>query len=150
FELGPGGSLTALARQVLDGQDGVVLVPALRARQPEPAAFAGFVGQAHIAGVPVDWPAYYAGTGARRVDLPTYAFQRERYWLTPPAGDPGAAGLGRLDHPLLTAAVQVGDRDEWLFTGRVCLDTAPWVQDHVLFGNVVMPGTALVELALAA
>src|ERR1017187_7567039 len=53
FELGPGGSLTALARQVLDGEDGVVLAAALRARQAEPQAFAGFVGQAHIAGAGV-------------------------------------------------------------------------------------------------
>jgi NADPH:quinone reductase-like Zn-dependent oxidoreductase/thioesterase domain-containing protein/acyl carrier protein len=151
LELGPGGSLTALARQVLDGEPGIIFVPALRARQPEPEAFAGFLGQAHIAGASVDWPAFYAGTGARRVDLPTYAFQRERYWLTPAvAGDPAAAGLTPVDHPLLTAAVRVGDRDEWLLTGRVSVDTAPWVQDHVLFGAVIMPGAALVELALAA
>ena len=151
FELGPGGALTALARQVLDGQDGILLAAALRARQPEPLALAGFLAQAHIAGADVDWQAFYAGTGAHQADLPTYAFQRQRYWLTPVAsGDPAAAGLGRFDHPLLTAAVQVGGRDEWLLTGRLSTDTQPWVAEHVLLGNIVVPGTALVELALAA
>ncbi len=151
FELGPGGTLTALARQVLDGRDGTVLAAALRSRQPEPQAFAGFLAQACIAGPGVDWAAYYAGSTARRADLPTYAFQRQRYWLSPAAsGDPAAAGLGRLGHPLLSAAVQVGDRDEWMFTGRLSADTQPWVAEHVLLGNIVVPGTALVELALTA
>ena len=151
FEFGPGGALTALARQVLDGQDGMVLAAALRARPTEPAAFAGFLAQAHIAGAPVDWAAFYAGSGAKRTDLPTYAFQRERYWLAPAAsGDPEAAGLGRLDHPLLTAAVQVGEHDEWLFTGRLSTDSQPWTRDHRILGTVILPGAALAELALAA
>jgi acyl transferase domain-containing protein/acyl carrier protein len=152
LELGPAGVLTALARQSLDEEREAVLAPALRARHPEPETFAGFVGQAHIAGVPVDWPVFYAGSGARRVELPTYAFQRERYWVAPVtgAGELAVAGLGRLEHPVLAAAVPVGDRDEWVFTGRLSQETAPWTRDHAIFGMVIVPGAALVELALAA
>ncbi|MGH3378012.1 MAG: polyketide synthase dehydratase domain-containing protein, partial [Actinoallomurus sp.] len=82
----------------------------------------------------------------------TYAFQRERYWVAPSAGagDLAAAGLGRLEHPVLAAAVQVGDRDEWVFTGRLSQDGQPWTQDHVVLGMVIVPGVALVELAVAA
>ncbi|WP_406423029.1 SDR family NAD(P)-dependent oxidoreductase [Streptomyces sp. NBC_00842] len=153
-ELGPDAVLTALTRQTLDSLDdeGAVFVPVLRARVPEAEAFAGFLGQAHAAGIPIDWDTFYAGTGARRVELPTYAFQRERYWLAPGegSGNPAAAGLGRIDHPILSAAVPVGDRDEWVFTGRLSHDTAPWVRDHVVLGSVIVPGTALVELAGAA
>jgi pimaricinolide synthase PimS1 len=151
FELGPDAVLTAMARQTLD-EDGLVFAPALRARQSEGETFAAFLGQAHIAGTAVDWKAYYEGTGARRVQLPTYAFQRDHYWLTPaPAtGDAAGAGLDRLGHPLLAGAVRLGDRDEWLFTGRISTGTHPWVQDHGVFGTVIVPGAALVELALAA
>ncbi|MBS2967034.1 polyketide synthase dehydratase domain-containing protein, partial [Actinocrinis puniceicyclus] len=151
LELGPDGVLTGLARQCVD-EDAAVFAAALRAKRDEGEAFAGFLAQAHVAGVEVDWPAFYAGTGARRVDLPTYAFQRDRFWVSPTAGigDPAAAGLGRIDHPLLAGAVQVGDRDEWLLTGRMSSESAPWVSDHVVLGTVIVPGTALVELAVAA
>uniref|UniRef100_UPI001F1C17D4 polyketide synthase dehydratase domain-containing protein n=1 Tax=Streptomyces xanthophaeus TaxID=67385 RepID=UPI001F1C17D4 len=150
-EVGPDAVLTALAQQTLDA-DGAVFAPVLRARVGEAEAFAGFLGQAHVAGLPIAWDAFYAGSGAQRVELPTYAFQRERYWLsqTAASGDPAAAGLGRMDHPILSAAVPVGDRDEWVFTGRLSPDSSPWVRDHAVYGTVIVPGTALVELALNA
>ena len=152
FELGPDGVLTAMARQCLSDERDVVLASALRARKPEVETFASFLGQVHVAGAGVDWSAFYAGTGAQRVELPTYAFQRERYWLSPDVGmgDPATAGLGRLDHPLLAGAVPVGDRDEWVFTGRVSQEAVSWVRDHAVLGAVIMPGTGLVELAVAA
>ncbi|WP_299542553.1 polyketide synthase dehydratase domain-containing protein, partial [uncultured Streptomyces sp.] len=151
LELGPDAVLTALARQTVDG-DSAVTVSALRARRSEAETFAEFLAQAHVAGVGVDWEAFYAGTGARRIPLPTYAFQRERYWLTSgrSSGDLAAAGLVQLEHPLLSAAVAVGDRDEWVFTGRLSTETEPWVKDHAVLGTVLVPGTALVELAMAA
>ncbi|MGW7349492.1 SDR family NAD(P)-dependent oxidoreductase [Streptomyces sp. NPDC054854] len=154
LELGPDGVLTAMARQTLDelGVQDAVLVPALRARRPEAETFAGFLGQAHIAGVEVDWSAYYAGTGAARVKLPTYAFQRDRYWQAPgaEAGDAVAFGLNPLEHPILLGAVQVGTRDEWVFTGRLSTDIQPWTRDHVVLGVTIVPGTGLVEMALTA
>ncbi|MFC5889755.1 SDR family NAD(P)-dependent oxidoreductase, partial [Kitasatospora aburaviensis] len=154
LELGPDGVLTAMARQSLDelGVQDAVLVPALRAKHPEVETFTGFLGRAHVAGVDVDWSAFYRDAGAARVKLPTYAFQRERYWLAPGsgAGDVAAAGQSRIGHPVLAAAVQVGDRDEWVLTGRLSTDTQPWTRDHVVLGTVIVPGTALVELALTA
>ncbi|WP_328395451.1 SDR family NAD(P)-dependent oxidoreductase [Streptomyces sp. NBC_00390] len=155
LELGPDGVLTAMARQTLEELDktaDAVLVPALRAKQAEATTFAAFLGQAHLAGVDVNWSAYFAGTGAQQVKLPTYAFQRERYWLAPSTGngDAAAAGQSRIGHPILSAAVQVGDRDEWVLTGRLSTDTQPWAAEHLLLGTIVVPGTGLVELALAA
>ncbi|MYR24053.1 acyltransferase domain-containing protein, partial [Streptomyces sp. SID6137] len=81
-EIGPGGVLSALAQGCLD--DDVVTVPALRADRPERAALLAAVAELHVHGVSPDWYAFFPG--ARRVDLPTYAFQYERYWLdTAPA-----------------------------------------------------------------
>ncbi|MEU3256209.1 beta-ketoacyl synthase N-terminal-like domain-containing protein, partial [Streptomyces sp. NPDC006997] len=94
-EVGPDAVLTAAARRTLDSLNGpsAMFIPVLKARVPETEAFAGFLGHAHVAGLPVDWDAFYAGSGAQRVDLPTYAFQRQRYWLpeNQEAADPAAA-----------------------------------------------------------
>ncbi|MYU62725.1 acyltransferase domain-containing protein, partial [Streptomyces sp. SID69] len=75
-EIGPGGVLSALAQGCADD---IVTVPTLRADRPEPYAITAAVGLLHTHGVSPDWQALLPG--ARRVDLPTYAFQRERYWL---------------------------------------------------------------------
>ncbi|MGQ0836943.1 SDR family NAD(P)-dependent oxidoreductase, partial [Actinokineospora sp.] len=151
LELGPDGVLSAMARESLPVA--AVVVPLLRKdRAEEPAAITALAGL-HVAGVRVDWRAAFAGTGARRVDVPTYAFQHE--WIWPAAsparpGDMRAAGLGAADHPLLGAAVELADDDGLVFTGLLSMRTHPWLADHVIAGSVLVPGTALLELAVRA
>ncbi|MEU9399211.1 SDR family NAD(P)-dependent oxidoreductase [Streptomyces sp. NPDC048242] len=152
LELGPDGVLTAMAGAVLSNPDAVVAVPALRAKQPEPGTLLNAVGLLHTRGTPVDWRAFYDGTGAHRVDLPTYVFHRDHYWLAPDPEPADAGGLGLVPtgHPLLGAAVEQADGDNTLLTGRLSLATHPWLADHTLHGVAVFPGTGLLELALRA
>ncbi|TDC97026.1 SDR family NAD(P)-dependent oxidoreductase, partial [Nonomuraea deserti] len=106
-----------------------------------------------VRGVEVDWPQTYAGDRPQIVDLPTYAFQHQHFWLeerTVVAGDVGAAGLGAAGHPLLGAAVSLADADGVLLTGRLSLRTHPWLADHRVNGQVLLPGTAFVDLAVKA
>ncbi|MGW4380754.1 type I polyketide synthase [Kitasatospora sp. NPDC004531] len=109
------------------------------------------VGRGWERGLEVDWSSAFPG--ARRVDLPTYAFQRTRYWPEPaPAtvADVGAAGLDPASHPLLGAAVELADTGELLLSGRISLRTHPWLADHAVAGAVLLPGAAFAELAVRA
>ncbi|NXY96048.1 SDR family NAD(P)-dependent oxidoreductase [Streptomyces sp. BR123] len=155
LELGPDGVLSALAQACLTDRTGsAAFAPALRKGRPEAETLTAAVARAHARGAGVDWEAYFAGTGARATDLPTYAFQRERYWIELPeaaaAGDVTSAGLGPAEHPLLGAAVELPDSQGFLFTGRLSLRTHPWLADHRAADTVLLPGTAFVELALHA
>ncbi|MFF2197599.1 SDR family NAD(P)-dependent oxidoreductase [Streptomyces sp. NPDC058157] len=150
LEIGPGGVLTALTAGVLD--DGRTAVPVLRGDRPEETAVLAALARLHVQGTPVDWTAVLADRGARRVDLPTYAFQRRRYWLEtrPAAGDLAGAGLAPADHPLLGAAVSLADGDGLVLTGRLSLSAQPWLSEHRVMGAALLPGTALVDLAIRA
>ena len=166
LELGPDGTLSAMVGECVDGEraagesvDGerasgeqpVAATPALRPGQEEARSLLTGVAGLWARGVGVDWARVLDGTPARRVALPSYAFQRERYWLEPErAGDAGAVGQVALDHPLLGAAVALADGEGWRFTGRLSLQTHPWLADHVVLGTALLPGTAFLELALHA
>ncbi|MGC1852001.1 MAG: SDR family NAD(P)-dependent oxidoreductase, partial [Solirubrobacterales bacterium] len=113
------------------------------------------IAHAHASGAKLEWESFFKGTGAKRVPLPTYPFQRQRYWLDSAqsgAGDPTAVGQAAADHPLLGAAVELAGPDDGglLLTGRLALATHPWLADHVVHGAVLLPGTAFLELALRA
>jgi pimaricinolide synthase PimS1 len=149
LEIGPDGVLTAMAAETATD---AALIPSLRRDRDEETTLVTAVGTLHARGVDVDWAAFFAGRGARRVDLPTYAFQHQHYWLDADTGASDATGLGQAvaDHPLLGAAVTLADADRVVLTGRLSLRTHPWLADHAVAGTVILPGTAFVELAVRA
>ncbi|MFE4061856.1 beta-ketoacyl synthase N-terminal-like domain-containing protein, partial [Streptomyces sp. NPDC059096] len=150
LEIGPGGVLTALAQQSLDAG---VAVPVLRKDRGEETALLTALAQLHTVGVDIDWARCFDGTGARRVELPTYAFHHERYWPRPAThtGDVTGAGLRPAEHPLLGAATAVAASEGVLFTGRLSLTTHPWLADHTVGGGLVLfPATGFLELAVRA
>nr|WP_035304435.1 type I polyketide synthase [Actinokineospora inagensis] len=140
LELGPDGVLSALV-----GDDAV---PLLRSGRDDDETFLRALARVHTLGARVDWATLLPG--GRRVDLPTYPFERRRYWPRPSArADLTAAGLGSANHPLLGAAVYLADGGVVL-TGRLSPTTHEWITEHRVLGEVLVPGTAFVELALHA
>ncbi|WP_417281736.1 SDR family NAD(P)-dependent oxidoreductase [Actinomadura rugatobispora] len=147
LELGPDPVLTALAKQH-PGLDGAEFVPLLRGGH-EATAFTTALAKAHVRGLPVDWAPCHDGHRDGTLDLPTYAFDRERFWLAPPSASAtanGVAGRDGADHPLLTSRIDLDDSGV-LFLGRISLRSQPWVRDHLVLGSLVVPGTTWVEAA---
>nr|BAE93722.1 type I polyketide synthase [Streptomyces sp. NRRL 11266] len=160
-EVGPAPVLTAMGQECLPDEPlhWIALSRAPRDEEPGEAAVSraaavlmSGVGSAYAAGVPVDWRAVYGAARAPRVALPTYAFQRRRYWLSGPvfAGDPAGLGLGASGHGLLGAAVTSASSGAVVLTGRVSRAGDGWLTGHRIQGRVLVPGAALVEMALRA
>ncbi|MFF2331759.1 type I polyketide synthase, partial [Streptomyces sp. NPDC058103] len=127
-------------------------VGSLRRNNGGMGRFAQSLAEAYVHGAPVDWSPLLDGAAPAPVDLPTYAFQRERYWVTAPVGtgDVLTAGLEPATHPLFGALVPSPDTDALSLTGRLALGTHPWLDDHRVGESAFFPGTGHVELAIYA
>jgi NADPH:quinone reductase-like Zn-dependent oxidoreductase/acyl carrier protein len=101
-----------------------------------------------VGGVAVDWAGFDRDYERRRVVLPTYPFQRQRYWIDVTTRHRPAAEAALL-HPLLGSRVATPLREQ-LFTARVGPKSVPFLGDHAFLGRAVYPAAAYVEMALAA
>uniref|UniRef100_UPI000830BAC6 type I polyketide synthase n=1 Tax=Nocardia acidivorans TaxID=404580 RepID=UPI000830BAC6 len=155
-EVGPGAVLTPMIAQTLEHtQPGMTetTVALARRNHADPSSVLGGVAQLFVSGAHVKWDNIYADTGAQRIDLPTYAFQRQRFWKSngsTDSGDAQAMGLEAAGHPLVSAVVSGPDSDAMMLTARVSVASHPWLADHVVMGTALFPGTGFVELALCA
>ncbi|MEV4240238.1 type I polyketide synthase [Nocardia sp. NPDC049737] len=153
LEVGPDAALTAMTRQCLpeEIESQVSVIASARRGRAEIEQFVNCLTHAHTVGVDVDWSAFFTARPVSRVSLPTYAFQRRRYWLQPSHGTAGieSAGLAVVEHPLLDAVVPMVDGGVVL-TGHLSPLSQPWLADHVIGGVILLPGTGFVELALRA
>ncbi len=157
LEIGPHPVLSMSVQDIADDvlaheSDSVLITGTLRRDAGARERFLTSLGEAWVRGVDVDWTLIFDGSGAQRVSLPGYAFQREHLWLQArdDAGDASLIGLQRTEHPLLGAAVEHAGGSGDLFTGRLSLSDSPWLADHAVMGAVLLPGTAFLEMALHA
>ncbi|WUV19835.1 SDR family NAD(P)-dependent oxidoreductase [Streptomyces sp. NBC_01485] len=128
-----------------------VVAGSLRRDNGGPRRWMQSLAEVHVQGVAVDWAGMLAG--GRRVELPTYAFQRQRYWPRPGAGDLGdvaSLGLSATGHPLLGTGIDLAGGEGFVFTGRLSLQSHPWLADHAVRGVVLLPGAAFVDLVIRA
>ncbi|MGC4807683.1 type I polyketide synthase [Micromonospora sp. DT233] len=150
LELGPDAVLAAMTVDCRDDDAPGVVVPAMRRGRDEVAGVLTAAAQVYAHGAAADWTSLHPH--GRLVELPTYPFERQRYWLDAPSidADVRTAGLDRTDHPLLGAALPLAGGDAHLFTALLSRQRHPWLGDHVIDGTVVLPGTAFLELAVRA
>ncbi|HWM12060.1 MAG TPA: SDR family NAD(P)-dependent oxidoreductase, partial [Solirubrobacteraceae bacterium] len=141
---------TAISETAEHAERSVTVVGSLRRDDGGPGRFTRSLAEAWAGGADVDWDRVFAGAG--RVALPTYAFDRQRFWLDGHAGsgDVTKAGLLATGHPLLGAGTAVAGGDEWLFSGRLAVGAQSWLSDHAVFETVLLPGAGFVEVVLHA
>ncbi|MFF4410720.1 beta-ketoacyl synthase N-terminal-like domain-containing protein, partial [Streptomyces sp. NPDC001404] len=143
---------TALEETVADSGRTAAVIGSLHRSEDAPRRFLASVAEAWTHGALVDWRAAFNGTDAHFTDVPTYSFQRQRYWCDVSSRPTDAAGLGvgAADHPLLGAAVPLPHTDALVLTGRVSRHSHPWLADHALWGDALLPGTAFVDMVDSA
>ena len=151
-ELGPRGVLIGLAAQCLPAtaeQDSVFL-PTLRGDSPEPEALLRALGMLHVQGRRIDFAPLFATGSRSRVTLPTYPFERERYFVERMAAqDHRAAGPAAAAHPLVDECSALADRGAVLLTATLSARRQRWLADHRVRGRAVFPATGFLEWALA-
>ncbi|MGW0495874.1 amino acid adenylation domain-containing protein [Streptomyces sp. NPDC003007] len=150
LELGPQPVLSGLGASCLADEGPVSWVPSCTPGKNGATVVQRSLAELHVRGVAVDWDGYFAPFGGGRVALPTYAFQRERFWFEPPFSREVGAGLNPTGHPLLGGGVEIAGTELSLFTNVVATDQPEWVQEHRVMDTVLLPGTAFFELIRAA
>ncbi|MER8071039.1 SDR family NAD(P)-dependent oxidoreductase [Streptomyces sp. NPDC094034] len=153
LELGPDATLTALVEDCVTGTGPApTLTSVLRRERPETRTLATALAEAHVANTTVARPSLGHDAARGAVELPTYPFQRSRYWLEGqdavrrPAGGRG----GSPDHPLLGAGIDLAVTSDRWFSQELSADRPWFVREHRVAGRSVLPGSAMVEWALAA
>ena len=126
-----------------------------RVAQARPGSMERFLvslAHAHVHGIALDWRALFDRSGAGPVELPTYAFQRERYWIEGGAGDAARLGLSLTKSILCLVPPWIWRAATRASSSLVVsgLRSHPWLADHAVMGRALLPGAAFVELALAA
>ncbi|NUR26235.1 MAG: type I polyketide synthase, partial [Catenulispora sp.] len=178
-EASPHPVLGIVLAQACDGDGSAVVVGSLRRGAGGVDQLWQAVGALFVRGFPVDWKRVLGSGGARKTDVPTYAFQRQRFWLdgvvstripprtvsaTPtlaaspeprPAVSATSAFRAPLDplpaeHPWFGTTTTLAGTATHLFLGRLSLDDHPWLADHVVGGTVFVPGAGLIDAALWA
>ncbi|MET8780130.1 acyltransferase domain-containing protein, partial [Nocardia sp. NPDC004654] len=154
LELGPDAVLTGLVNAAIVEPGTAATLPAdslLRADKSEAETFLTGLAHLYIRGADIDWSARIGELAPSSMGLPNYPFQHRSYWLrtAPPPTSAVSLGLGSADHPILRAVAELPDGGQ-LFTGRVSLHDQPWIADHVVIDQAVLPGTAYIDILLHA
>ncbi|MGE3175064.1 MAG: SDR family NAD(P)-dependent oxidoreductase [Planctomycetota bacterium] len=144
-EIGPSPVLLALAARALPRA--MVAIPSLRAGMPERAQLLRGVVQLHVQGAEIDFAAVTAADAPRRARLPSYPFERQRFWLRHQAATPRSAVHPLLGAPLPTLLLQPHQR---LFEGALAERSPAFLEHHRVYDRALLPAAGLIECALAA
>ena len=156
IEIGPRPILSGMGRACAP-QTTATWLPSLRPQQGESADWQTLLtslATLYVEGIEIDWAGFDAGPTQPLVSLPTYPFQRQRYWaeVTPTSGTEvyATGSVPEKSHPLLGAQLPLAHVDTLHFARRISPESVPFLQAHRVFQTPVLPAVGYVEMALAA
>ena len=147
LEAGPHPTLLGLARQTL-GDEGRYWLPSLRRNTDAWTTILDSLTTLYMLGAPVNWDGFDSGYGRKKVVLPRYPFQRERYWISEIA-EPDLASVDRL-HALLDREIVQAASEARIFELRLSESRFPFLADHRIHGALLVPSPLWMEMAVAA
>jgi len=149
-EVGPRPDLIAMARRVLTADESVVWVPSLQPRQPALTSMLEGAAMLWVRGARVAWQAVDDPRARHRVSLPSYPFERQRFWID--ESEPLTSAADPSAHPLLgrRLAASAHAPDTYSWESSLSVDRLPYLAGHSVLGSTVLPYAAFVEMALAA
>ncbi|ATB40500.1 polyketide synthase [Cystobacter fuscus] len=155
LEVGPAPILAGIGRRVFPEADELCWLPSLRPAEGETAQILSSLGELYVRGCEIDWAAFDVPFERRQLSLPTYPFQRERYWIE--TGEGGSRQyapereLSRGDvHPLLGAPLALAGAKEARFAARLSAREPAFIGEHRVLGTTLLPAACYVEMALGA
>ncbi len=152
LEIGPKPSLLGMARQCLPDEVGTGLV-SLREGQDDWQQLLQSLGELYVRGVPIDWSGFDKDYPRSRLHLPTYPFQRQRYWIeTAVPNKPSFFKKLGLSHPLLGQRLYSAPLkgQEIIFESNLQPNRPAFLAHHRVFQTTIFPAAAYLEMALAA
>jgi acyl transferase domain-containing protein/acyl carrier protein/GNAT superfamily N-acetyltransferase len=157
LEIGPQPVLLGMGRQCVDASlsphpepvEGRVWLPSLRQGVADWQQLSQTLASLYLQDLPLDWRAL-APTQARRLPLPTYPFQRQRYWLETPASSAKFSSPDTALHPLWQHTIHSPLIRDSLFETRFSADYPPYIADHVIFEQFIVPGASHISMLLGA
>ena len=148
LEIGPHPVLLGMGAQYITG-DKCVWLPSLRRSHDDWEQILKTLGRLYVDGSSIDWESFYKYRPHRRVPLPTYPFQRERYWSELPNKQRRIWYGYESNHPLLGQKIRSPKSDDIIMQTELDLDVVTYIKSHRIFDNVILPATAYLEMAQA-
>jgi malonyl CoA-acyl carrier protein transacylase len=151
LEIGPEPILLGMARKCSSSGVGAWL-PSLRSGQEDWQQMLHSLAELYVQGAKVDWLGYDRDYSRSKIVLPSYPFQRERYWLEEAKRESSRQNdfPNKTFHPLLGQQIRSPGIKEILFESQFSLNFLPFLKDHLVYGTVVVPGANYVSMVLSA
>ena len=151
LEVGTKPILKSIVTGIIDNQDHQLFLHSLDQQQADWQNILENLAQLYTAGIEINWQAVTQNYNANKISLPTYPFQRQRYWFDLPlkvTNHQSIKSIANLIHPLLGKLIS-SPLKQTIFQSYLQTDTYNWLQDHCLADKIIFPGAAYLEIAIA-